>query len=191
MWQAVNQLIVRVSASGPLFLLTLAVFAGTLFLLTSISNGFPAIAGGAPPFDMQNGLTAAQVLEQLPGYTDEARRQYLAFTAIDYVFPFAGGLFLAAIAAYCLRKQFAPIYARAVAGNWLAWLMLASLFDWCENIAAITAISAWPGTTEAMATAVVVAKKLKLGFLCATQGGVLLLMLASAVRWALARRRAS
>ncbi len=183
MRQALSRLIVRVSSSLPLFALTVAVFAVTLMLLTRISNGFPAIAGGALPFDMQNALTSAQVLEQLPGYTDQARRQYWLFTSIDYVFPFAGGLFLAAIAAFCLRWQFAPLYARAVANQWLPWLMLASLFDWCENLAAIVAINAWPETTATMATALVIAKKLKLGFLFATQGGVALLLLASAGRW--------
>ncbi|MBM4197253.1 MAG: hypothetical protein FJ197_09205 [Gammaproteobacteria bacterium] len=65
-----------------------------------------------------NGLTVADVLAQLPGYTEQARAKYRLFTAIDYVFPVAGGLFIA-----------------AVAGVWLPWLMLASLFDWCENVA--------------------------------------------------------
>ncbi|MBM4197256.1 MAG: hypothetical protein FJ197_09220 [Gammaproteobacteria bacterium] len=187
MLRALNGLIVRISSSLPLFLATVAVFVLTLTALTRISNDFPAIAGGALPFDMQNGLTAADVLAQLPGYTEQARAKYRLFTAIDYVFPVAGGLFIAAVAAFCLRRQFAAVYERAVAGAWLPWLMLASLFDWCENVAAIVAINAWPDTTMAMATAIVVAKKLKLGFLFATQGAVALLALASLGRWVAGR----
>jgi hypothetical protein len=122
-------------------------------------------------------------LQQLPGYTGQARRQYFVFTAIDYVFPFAAGLFLAAIGAFCLRRAFPAVYAALAGRDLLPLLMLSSLFDWCENVAAITAITAWPGTTAAMATAVVVAKKLKLGFLVVTQTLVLLLMLATAGRW--------
>jgi hypothetical protein len=190
MIRALNQLILRVSASLPLFLLTVVVFAVTLVALNRISQGFPALAGGAQPFDMQNGLTPAEVLTQLPGYSDAARRQYRLFTAIDYVFPLAGGLFLAAIAAFCLRWQFPAWYERAAKGAWFPWLLLPTLFDWSENVAAVIAIGAWPETSAAMATALVTAKKLKLGTLVATQGGVALLLLAGVCRWLVARLRA-
>lgn len=186
---ALNRLIIRISASGWLLVTTMAVGFGSLAALIQIGNAFPAVAGGAQPFDLQNELTAAQVLGQLPGYTDEARRQYALFTAIDYVFPLTMGLFLAGIATFCLRHAFPRAYGQATQRQLLPLLLLASLFDWCENIAAITAITAWPDTTPAMATAVVVAKKLKLTFVFATQGLVLLLALAAAVAWL--RRRAA
>jgi hypothetical protein len=75
------------------------------------------------------------------------------------------------------------VYAKLDARHLLPLLMLATLFDWCENVAAITAITAWPGTTLAMATAIVAAKKLKLAFMMATQVGVGLLALFAIVRW--------
>lgn len=178
-----NRLIVRTSTSGWLFLAAMVVAFASLSALMQIGKTFPGVAGGAQPFDLQNGLTGAQVLAQLAAYTDEARRQYLLFTAIDYVFPFSAGLFLAAIGAFCLRHTFPGVYAAVNARNLLPLLMLSSLFDWCENVAAITAILAWPGTTAAMATALVAAKKLKLTFLVVTQTLVALLMLATAAVW--------
>lgn len=189
MMQGLNRLVVRVSGSAPLFALVTVLAFGSLAVLMRIGAAFPAAAGGAQVVDLQNGLTAAQVLAQLPGYTDEARRLYYAFTAVDYLFPFAASLFLAAIAAFCLRRAFPGAYAVAVARNLLPLVMIPALFDWCENVAALLAITAWPDTTPAMAGAVVAAKRLKLGFLFVAQGGVGLLLLATASRLLTARLR--
>lgn len=182
MLQGLSRLIVRVSGSAPLFVLATVLTIGSLMVLMRIGAAFPAVAGGAQVFDLQNGLTAAQVLGQLPGYTDEARSLYHRFTAVDYLFPFAASLFLAAIAAFCLRRAFPDLYAKALALNLLPLLMLPALFDWCENVAALVAISAWPDTTPGMAAAVVVAKRLKLGTLFPAQGLVGLLVVAAAGR---------
>jgi hypothetical protein len=177
-----NRLIVRTSSSAWLFVGTLAVTFATLRSLTHIGRVlFPPEAGGSEPFDLQNFLTSEQVLAQLPTYTDRAHQLYYAFTAIDYVFPFAAGLFMAATAAFCLRHSFPAFYATLNARNLLPLIMLGTLFDWCENVAAITAIAASPGTTATMAIAVVTAKKLKLGFLVVSQVLVALLLVVTAV----------
>ena len=187
MLRALNQLIIRISSSGWLFLATVVLAFGSLAALLQIGQRFPAVAGGAEPFDLQNALTAGQVLEQLPLYTEAAYRQYYLFTAIDYLFPLAAGLFQAAIATFCLRYAWPRAYAAITARQLLPLLLLATLFDWCENIAAITAITAWPDTTATMAGALVAAKKLKLGFLGAAQGVTLLLLAAAVVRWVMRR----
>jgi len=189
MLQRLTGLIVRVSGSAPLFGLVTVLFVGSLALLMRIGAAFPAVAGGAQVFDLQNGLTADQVLAQLPGYTDAARALYLQFTAIDYLFPFAASLFLAATAAFCLRRTFPGAYAVALARNLLPLLMVAALFDWAENVAALTAIQSWPDTTPAMATAVVVAKRLKLAFTVAGQAVVGVLVVATVGRALLRRFR--
>lgn len=178
---ALNQLIVRVSASGWLFLLTAILAFGSLGIMMRIGAAFSGITGGVPPFDLQNGLTSAQVIEQLPHYTGEARQLYLQFTAIDYLFPFAAGLFLAAIAAFCLRRAFPGAYAMINGRELLPLLMLATLFDWCENIAALASILTYPDTSTALATALVVAKRLKLTMVFSTQGLVVLLLSATVV----------
>jgi hypothetical protein len=185
---ALNRLIVRTSSSPLLFVAATLVMVATLAAILRIGAGFPAVAGGAEPFDLQNGLTAADVLRQLPGYTDEARRQYALFTAIDYVFPFAAGLFLAAVIAFCLRRSFPRVYAALEARRLLPVLMLATLFDWCENVLVLAAIQSWPDTPAALATAIVVAKRLKLACVFLSQGLAAFLLLVTAVRALLGRR---
>lgn len=183
MLRALNRLIIRVSGSGWLFALTTVLAFGSLALLMQIGEAFPAVAGGAQPFDLQNELTPDEVLGQLPGYTAEARRLYLQFTAIDFLFPFAAGLFLAAIAAFSMRHGFPAPYGWLTARNLLPILMLGTLFDWCENVAAVSAIYAWPDTSAALASALVTAKKLKLTLVIASQLLAALLLLAAAASW--------
>ncbi len=187
MLRAVNWLIIRTSGNVWLFIVTAVVAFGSLSLLMQIGASFPAVAGGAQPFDLQNGLTAGEVIEQLAGYTDEAHRQYYLFTAIDYVFPFAAGLFLAAIAAFCLRRSFPYAYAMLAERALLPLLMAGSLFDWCENAAALVAILSYPETSAWLASALVAAKRLKLTLVIATQLLVALLVLTTAARWLTAR----
>jgi hypothetical protein len=190
MLSALNRLVIRVSGSPWLFIAVTAVMAASLFALLRIGEtGFPPLAGGAQPFDLQNGLTTSQLLEQLPAYTDATRRQYLQFSMIDFVFPLAGGLFIAAVSAFGLRHSFPRAYAALDARRLLPLFMIGTLFDWCENVAALTAIFAWPDTTPAMASAVVIAKRLKLACVFVSQGIALLLLVAAAVR-RLARRSA-
>jgi hypothetical protein len=191
MLRALNQLIIRVSGNGWLFIVTTAVAFTSLSILIRIGESFPAVAGGAQPFDLQNSLTAGQVLSQLALYTDEAEQQYLVFTAIDYVFPFAAGLFLAAIAAFCLRRSFPGAYAAMESRSLYPLLMAGSLFDWCENIAALTAILSWPDTPDGVASAIVIAKRFKLTLVIGTQILVGLLLLATAAKWLVGRSRGS
>jgi hypothetical protein len=191
MLSALNRLIVRTSSSPMLFLAATVVMVATLAAILRIGASFPAIAGGAEPFDLQNGLTAADVLRQLPGYTVEARRQYALFTAIDYVFPFAAGLFLAAVIAFCLRRSFPGVYAALDARRLLPVLMLATLFDWSENVLVLAAIQSWPDTSGALATAIVVAKRLKLACVFLSQGLAVLLLLVTAVKSLRGRRAAA
>lgn len=189
MLSALHRLIVRVSASGWLFAATSVVMVASLRTLIAIGEGFPAVAGGAPPFDLQNALTGPEVLSQLGAYGAEARRQYFLFTAIDYLFPFAAGLFLAAIIAFCLRRSFPSTYASLDGRRLLPVFMAGSLFDWGENVAALTAILSYPDTPTAVATALVVAKRLKLVLVIATQSLALVLLAVTAGRWVLTRKR--
>jgi hypothetical protein len=184
-----NRLIIRISCSGWLFIATTVVFVTSLGALMQIGEAFPAVAGGAQPFDLQNDLTTAQVVDQLRAYTDDARRQYFLFTAIDYVFPLAAGLFLAAIAAFCLRRSFPEAYALAAGRSLFPLLMAGTLFDWVENLAALAAILSYPEVSTGLATALVVAKRLKLTLVVTVQLLVALLLLATAWKWLAARLR--
>lgn len=94
MLAAVNQFIVNCSTSWWKTLLLLAGQLGCLLALKSIEAGFPEIASGATPFDMQNNLTSAQIFEQLAGYSEAAFRDYYIFQAVDFPFPLFAGFAL-------------------------------------------------------------------------------------------------
>lgn len=176
-----NRLVIRVSGSGWLYAATLAIFALSLLALLRIGNSFAAAAGGLQPFDMQNEITAAEVLAQLPAYAGEAGRLYWLFTAVDYVFPLAAALFLAATAAFCLRRSFPQVYSAMASRGLLPVFMIGGLFDWAENLSALAAILTYPDTAPALATTLVVAKRAKLTLVIATQMLVLLLLVATVV----------
>lgn len=183
MLRRLNQLVIRISTSGWLFIATTVVAFGSLGILNQIGAAFPAHAGGAQPFDLQNGLTTGQVFAQIAGYTEQARRLYYLFTAIDYVFPLAAGLFLAAAGAFGLRHGLPAIYATLAQRQLFPLFLLGSAFDWCENVAALTAIVGYPDAPAVVPALLVGAKRLKLFFVLLTNGLVAVLLLVAAARW--------
>ena len=117
MMNFLNQLIIRISKSGWLYMIVFAGFFATLQALLRIGDRFPERAAGAVPFDLQNQLTAEQIFTQLTGYTDEAFRLYYVFTSIDYFFPLFAGFFLGATAAFLLRHSLPRWYSIAEQKN--------------------------------------------------------------------------
>lgn len=178
-----NDLIVRISASGWLFVATLAVMVGTLQALLYIGEIFPARSGGVLPFDLQHELRREAVVPQLAGYTAATRQLYFVFTAIDFVFPLAAGLVLAATAAFCLRRVFPLGYAALVGRSLLPLFLAGTVFDWGENVAALVAILSYPETPAGIPTALVLAKRLKLVSSGAAQMLMFLLLVSVGVQW--------
>jgi hypothetical protein len=187
MLEGINQLVLRTSRSPWRFVGVTAIAVIAITTLNRIGTAFPAAAGGATPFDLQNGLTAAEVGQQLAGYTDLARWMYYVFTLIDYVFPFAAGLCLAAAGAFAMRHGFPATYQSFERRGLFPVFLIGTGFDWCENIAAISAIWTYPGDVGAIATLLVIAKRLKLAFVILTQLAVLILLIGAGAR-ALGRR---
>ncbi|MEO8223750.1 MAG: hypothetical protein ABI661_03020 [Gammaproteobacteria bacterium] len=179
--------VLRISRTWWLYLGVVALFAGSLQALTRIGARFPAVAGGVKPFDLQNDLQSGQVYAQLAGYTDQARALYYAFTLIDYAFPFFAGLFITATVAFCLRHSLPKLYAVLVERRLLLLLMLATVFDWLENVTALTAIILYPSTFSWLPPLLVVAKKCKLAFSLISNGVMFTSALIAAGFW-LARR---
>ena len=165
-----QDLVVRISRTWWLYLIVLLLFIGSLRALTRIGERFPAYAGGATPFDLQNDLRGDQVYPQLAGYTAQARELYYAFTLIDYAFPFFAGLFIAATVAFALRSSLPRLYAALVARKLLLVLMLATAFDWLENVTAVSTIVLYPTEVSWLPTLLEVAKKGKLATLVVSNG---------------------
>ena len=178
-----QNLVVRISCTWWLYLLVLTVFSGSLQVLMRIGERFPEFTAGATPFDLQNELLPGQVYAQLAGYTDQARDLYYVFTAIDFVFPLFAGLFIAATTAFALRNSLPRFYAALVARRLLPVLMLATVFDWLENLAAIATISLYPAEFSWLPVLLVIAKRLKLALALFGNAVMFTCVLIFAVTW--------
>jgi len=183
MLSATTRFIVSCSESWWKVLLLFTGFAASLGTLLQISERFPGTSGGNLPFDMQNDLTPVQVFEQLPAYSEQAFSTYYVFQAVDFAFPLLAGLFLAAVFAFGLRHTAPGWYAVAVARNLLVLMLLATLFDYLENVNFLWVINAWPEPAETAAQLGVLAKKAKLFFMNLANGLTALSLLTAALRW--------
>lgn len=183
MLDRLQKLVIRVSQTWWLYLGVVCLFAGSLLSLLRIGEKFPAHAAGNLPFDLQNGLTPAEVYPQLATWTESARNLYYAFTLIDYAFPFFAGLFIAATAAFAMRNSLPKWYAALSARKLLPLFMLGTAFDWLENIAALGVINLYPAEISGLPFLLVLAKKLKLVCVMSGQGATLLLLVYAAGRW--------
>lgn len=182
-----NQLIIRISKSTWLYMAVFAGFFGTLQALLRIGERFREHAAGSVPFDLQNQLTVEQIFAQLAAYTEEAFQLYHVFTAIDFFFPLFAGLFLGATVAFLLRHSVPRWYSIAEEKNLFVLFLLATLFDWLENISLLGVLAGYPNELSTIATLAVAAKMGKLGFVFLFQGLSLLLLIFCAGQW-LARK---
>ena len=183
MIRKLQDLVILISRTWWLYLIVTALAFGSLSALTRIGAIFPEHAAGSIPFDLQNGLTMAQVYQQLAGYTPEARRLYYGFTLIDYAFPFFAGLFTAATVAFLLRNSRPRWYDALTSRNLLPIFMIATLFDWLENVAAVTAMDLYPTEIGWLPALLVLAKRCKLAFVFLGQGSMLVLLIFAAGQW--------
>jgi hypothetical protein len=175
-----QQLILAVSRSAPWSALVLAGAVAALLALQEIGARIERVVG-SPPFDLQHRLSLAEIAEQLPRYTDEARRLYGLFFAVDMAFPLLAALFLAGACAFLMRRGLPAHYQRLAAGGWFSLLLLPAAFDWLENLAALTLVLAGTAWTPA-GLLLIGAKALKLATTMMVQLLVLLLSLLVAAR---------
>ena len=157
-----NDLVIRTSRSPWLFINS-AVFAfGSLaFVFLNINVPFET-AVGAQMFDFQNDLTTEHIFEQLVHYDDDVRSLYYAFLFVDFYFPFFAGLVMAAAGAFALRYLSPKGYEAAKAHNLFVVFLIPTVFDWGENIFALTVVNAWPEPLGWAAAGLVLCKKGKL-----------------------------
>jgi hypothetical protein len=170
-------LLLRFSRSPLAFIAAVLVFCLSFFGLFRINQAFAVVTGGFQTFDMQNDLDVAGVLAQLPLYTGESRRLYAWFAATDFVFPAAGGLFVGATAAWLMRHGLPSVYARFEARRGFVLFLLPTLFDFLENVAALTVIFLESPPSRPLATILVGFHQLKLGTLILGHGTILVLAL--------------
>ncbi len=86
-----------------------------------------------------------------------------------------------------MRHSLPRWYTIAEQKNLFVLFLLATLFDWLENIAVLSVIAGYPNELSTIATLAVAAKMGKLGFVFLFQGLSLLLLIFCAGQW-LARK---
>ncbi len=183
MLTALNRFIMDCSQSWWKVLLLFAGQTATMQVLMAIEARFPAITNGDVPFDMQNSLRPEQVFEQLAGYTEQAFSDYHLFQLVDFAFPLLAGLFLASVCAFALRHAIPGWYKIAAAKNLFVLILLATVFDYLENLNFLWVIISWPEKAELAAQLGVLAKQGKLT--CMMTGFTLtgLFLLIALLRW--------
>jgi len=180
---AINRFIVDCSQSWWKVLLLFVGQTATLLGLMAIEGRFPGITNGDVPFDMQNSLRPEQVFEQLAGYTEQAFSDYYLFQLVDFAFPLLAGLFLATVCAFALRHAIPGWYQVAVAKNLFVLLLLATLFDYLENLNFLWVIASWPEKAELAAQLGVLAKQGKLACMMTSFGLTGLFLVIALLRW--------
>ena len=178
-----QDLVIRISKTWWLYLIVVVLFVGSLQGLMQIGERFPAHAAGAAPFDLQNELQPSEVYPQLAGYTEQAKELYFLFTVIDYGFPFFAGLFITATVAFFLRYGAPRVYAVLLERKLLLVLLLATAFDWLENVAALSTIVLYPREITWLPVLLVAAKKCKLAFVVVGNGAMIISALVAGVTW--------
>jgi len=184
MLAAVNRFIVDCSHTWWKVLLLFLGQTATMRVLSTITERFPAMTAGDVPFDMQNSLTTDQIFTQLAGYSEQAFSHYYVFQAVDFAFPLLAGLFLASLCAFGLRHASPAWYQAVNSRNLFTLILLATLFDYLENINLLWVVSSWPEPASFAAQLGVLAKKAKLTFLVLSFAVTGLCPLGAAGRWA-------
>jgi len=157
-------LFTRTAARGWPLLAAGALTLASFRLLRWTGRAFQARTGGQEPFDFQNRLTVAGVAAQLPAYTPGSRRWYRAFFAADLVFPFVAATFLGLLWARLLGQP-GGWRARLLRWNAPLWPLLATLFDYGENVCFLLLVERRARADGPAASIGVACKRLKLASL--------------------------
>jgi hypothetical protein len=91
--------------------------------------------------------------------------------------------------AFALRNSLPRLYAALVARKLLLVLMLATAFDWLENVTAVSTIILYPAEVSWLPAMLVVAKKCKLAALLVSNGAMVAAVLFGAGIWLVKRLR--
>jgi hypothetical protein len=193
MMRTLDRRIVAASQRLVPFGTTLAVALVSFAALMGVARAFSHATHGLLPFDLQHQLTVPELLAQLELYADRSYALYSAFLAIDMVFPLASGVVFAALVAFGLRIAWPRAHAGISARSLWPLLLVATAFDWMENIAGFGLILFRDGDRHALAAALVAAKRAKLASLAMlwVATASVLLCAGAVVAWRALRMRGS
>lgn len=182
-----NRLILSWSRSWWLLLGVVLLFVLSFQSLFIIGDWFAAITAGYQPFDLQNPLSVAAVLAQLPSYTSQSRAIYGLFVVADTIFPALGVLPSALVLARSLEALGITRTRPALASRLVLVVLLPAPLDWLENACYVAAIGLYPGDVTLWATLGVTLKATKIGLGLACNLAILPISMYAVWRWAVPR----
>ena len=124
-----------------MLILTIVSFYVMAFVVVPV---FQEATAGLRPFDLNTGIDAQQMYQELPSYTDESRRLYAWFAVADYVYPIANAAFFALLWAWMFAKAPNPFFAGLRNYGILLLPFLFTLVDWSENLGFLIVIFNYP-----------------------------------------------
>jgi len=189
--RSLNSLIIRWSRPWWPLLAAAAAGFGSFQLLLLIGDRFATVTGGYRPFDLQNPLSLAEMVEQLPRYTEASRTLYWIFIVADMVFPVVAALPLVLLLAKALRAIGGAWTGRALRRGLALTPLLVAVLDWVENGFFVATVALYPGDITVWATLALVMKATKIGLLALSNTAIAGLAFYAGIRWLHARRRPS
>jgi hypothetical protein len=145
-WAAAN-------ASGRNILLAFGTAIVSLLVMALvITPAFQAATAGLRPFDLNFGITAQQMYQDLPAYTDASRLLYLAFAAIDTIYPAAVAVFFMLFWTWLFAKAPGRMFSQLVSYGIYLVPSLYMLVDWSENAGFLFVIFSYPAQYPGIAS---------------------------------------
>lgn len=137
---------------------------------------FAELTGSAARFvDMQPGLTAAALLEQVRGYDPDTVHFYMGWSLFDVAWPFLTYTTMLFITAWLLQKA-GPAWDRRLP-LFVAVAYTTVLMDWAENAGFVALVLAAPGEPPGIAPLAVACHRAKLFFNMVFNAGFLVALL--------------
>ncbi len=132
-------------ATGKKILLMLALTIASFYAMAFvILPMFQEATGGLRPFDLNTGINAEQMYQELPVYTDESRSLYILFAIADYIYPLANAGFFALLWAWMFSRSPNRFFDQLARYGIFLLPFLFTLVDWSENLGFMFVIFSYP-----------------------------------------------
>jgi hypothetical protein len=140
-------------ASGRAVLTALFVTVLSFVLMAFvIAPEFGEATSGLKPFDLNFGITAEMIYQQLPSYTDLSRRIYVQFAIIDFIYPAAAASFFVLLWAWLFKRAPNRFFKQVADLGMLPVPFLFAIVDWLENFGFLIVIFSYPAKLPAIAS---------------------------------------
>ena len=150
----------QASARNVLLLLAITIISFAM-MATVITPAFQEATDGLRPFDLNRGINAEVMYEELPRYTARSKTIYLWFALLDYLYPAAAAAFVALLWASMFNRAPNRGYERLTKAGILGVPFMYALTDWLENAGFVFIIYSYPSQYPGIAAITGMLKRFK------------------------------